>query len=96
MSIRLSDDEAWAVIEAAHTGILTTLRTDGRPITLPVWFVVTDRTVCLTTPATSKKVRRIRRDPRASFLLESGREWRALAGVHLSGRMQEVAGPHAT
>lgn len=89
MSIRLTDDEAWAAIAAAHTGILTTLRADGRPITLPVWFVVRDRTVCLSTPPGTRKVARIRRDPRASFLVEDGKAWRELRAVHLDGIMHE-------
>lgn len=90
MSIRLTDDEAWAAIAAAHTGILTTLRADGRPTTLPTWFVVIDRTVCLRTPVGSKKVSRVRRDPRASFLVEHGEQWRSLFGVHLNGQMRSI------
>lgn len=93
MTIRLTDDEAWAAIEAAHTGILTTLRADGQPIALPVWFVIFDRTICLSTPAASKKVQRIRHDPRASVLVESGQEWQKLRGVHVSGRVYEVSEP---
>ena len=50
VSVRLEPDEAWAVVEAAHTGILTTLRADGMPVALPVWFVVLDRTICLSAP----------------------------------------------
>lgn len=90
MSIRLTADEAWAAIAAAHTGILTTLRADGRPITLPTWFVVVDATVCLRTSAESKKVARARRDPRASFLVEHGEQWRSLFGVHVSGHLETV------
>lgn len=90
MSIRLTPDEAWAFVERAHTGILTTLRRDGFPVALPVWFVVLDRTVCFTTPPSGKKVARVRRDPRASFLVESGKAWTELAAVHLSGRLSEV------
>lgn len=84
MGVRLSEDEAWSVIEAAHTGILTTLRRDGSPIALPVWFVAFDRRVYVSTPPTSKKVSRIRHDPRASFLVESGELWEELEAVHLS------------
>ena len=65
MSIRLTPDEAWDVLGRAHTGILTTLRADGAPVTLPVWFVMLDRAICFQTPARAKKVARIRRDPRA-------------------------------
>ena len=92
MSVRLSDDEAWAVIEGAHTGILTTLRKDGSPITLPVWFVVLDRMICMRTPARTKKVKRIRRDPRASFLVEAGERWAELEAVHLNGTVEIVDG----
>jgi PPOX class probable F420-dependent enzyme len=90
MSIRLSPDEAWEVIDASHTGILTTLRADGSPVTLPTWFVVLDRTICMSTPSQTKKVRRIRRDPRASFLVESGLRWAELCAVHVSGRIDIV------
>ncbi|EUA75273.1 pyridoxamine 5'-phosphate oxidase family protein [Mycobacterium xenopi 4042] len=42
------------------------------PITLPVWFVIDDRTIAMMTPARTKKIARVRHDPRASFLVESG------------------------
>jgi PPOX class probable F420-dependent enzyme len=90
MSIRLSPDEAWGVLEGSHTGILTTLRADGTPATLPVWFVVLDRTICFATPSRTKKVARIRRDSRASFLVESGQRWAELRAVHLSGNVERV------
>ena len=89
--IRLTEDEAWAEIASAHTGILTTLRRDGTPVTLPVWFVADDRTVAMRTPAGTKKVARVRNDPRASFLVESGERWVDLRAVHLSGRVEFVS-----
>lgn len=93
MSIRLSEDEAWEVLAASHTGILTTLRADGCPVALPMWFVVLGRTICVRTPARTKKVTRIRRDPRASFLVESGERWAELQAVHLTGRVDQVDDP---
>ncbi|WP_293001808.1 pyridoxamine 5'-phosphate oxidase family protein [Mycobacterium sp.] len=90
MGIRLTEDEAWEVVQSAHTGILTTLRRDGVPIALPVWFAVDDRTITLTTPSTTKKIARVRRDPRASFLVESGEKYVELQGVHLTGRIEIV------
>lgn len=85
-SVRMSNDEAWAVIERAHTGILTSLRRDGSPISLPVWFVALDRHIFVAGPAHTKKFARIRNDARVSFLVESGTAWAGLTGVHLSGR----------
>jgi PPOX class probable F420-dependent enzyme len=96
MTIRLTLDEAWEVVESAHTGIFTTLRRDGMPIALPVWFVVEDRTVAMMTPAGTKKLARIRHDPRASFLVESGECWAELRGVHLTGRVEIVEDAAAT
>lgn len=90
MGIRLSEDEAWQVLERSHTGVFTTLKADGSPVTLPVWFVTLDRSICLVAPSMTKKVARIRRDPRASFLVEDGERWAELRAVHLSGNVQVV------
>jgi hypothetical protein len=86
VSIRLSPDETWDALAAAHTGIFTTLRRDGMPIALPVWFVAIDRAICLAAPSRTKKLARLRHDPRASFLIESGDRWVELRAVHLTGR----------
>lgn len=93
MTIRFSPDEAWDALSQARTGILATLRRDGVPISLPVWFAVLDRTVCLVVPSRTKKVARIRYDPRASFLVESGERWAELRAVHLTGVIEFVEDP---
>lgn len=92
-NVRLNPDEAWQVVEASHTGILTSLRRDGMPVSLPVWFVVVDRRVYVAGPATTKKFGRLRRDPRVAFLVESGSKWVELVGVHLTGTAREVDDP---
>jgi PPOX class probable F420-dependent enzyme len=90
MSVRMTEDEAWSAIGGSHTGIFTTLRRDGMPIALPVWFVVLDRTIGLAAPSRTKKVARLRHDPRASFLVESGERWAELRAVHLTGTVEVV------
>lgn len=98
-SVRLTPDEAWDVIVNSHTGILTTLRRDGLPVTLPVWFVVDGvggaSSIALRTPSGTKKITRIHHDPRASFLVESGERWLDLRAVHLTGRVEMVDDPDA-
>ena len=89
----MTDDEAWAFLAAGHTGILTTLRADGFPVTLPVWFVVVDRAVLVAGPAHTKKFVRVRRDDRCSFLVEEGERWAELRAVQLTGRAEIVAEP---
>jgi hypothetical protein len=93
VSVRLTDGEAWDVLESSHTGILTSLRRDGVPVSLPVWFVVDDRSVLVAGPAASHKFTRLRRDGRVAFLVESGEAWKDLRAVHLIGRGEVVAQP---
>ena len=90
MGIQLSDEEVWAFTEAGHTGILTTLRRDGRPVSLPLWFVAFDGSVYFSTPSRSKKVARVKNDPRACFLVESGLAWRELKAVMMTGSVDAV------
>jgi PPOX class probable F420-dependent enzyme len=93
LSIRLGRDEAWRVLATSHTGILATLRADGVPIALPVWYVVLDEHIYVGTPAGTRKVARVRRDERVSFLVESGERWAELRGVHVTGAARVVEDP---
>jgi hypothetical protein len=93
MGVSLDDDEVWAYLEGAMTGIAVTLRRDGTPMALPTWFVVHERRIYLRTPARAKKVERVRRDPRGAFLAESGTRWAELTAVHLTGQFSVVADP---
>ena len=90
MSIRLSRAEAWDELANAHTGILTSLKGDGTPITLPMWFVAFDERVYFSAPARTKKIARLRKNPRCSFLVESGTYWRELRAVLVTGNAREV------
>lgn len=78
------------MLAGAHTGVLTSLRRDGAPISLPVWFVVLDRRIYVSGPAQTRKFARVRHDPRVSFLVFSGDRWVDLVGVQVNGRAHEV------
>ncbi len=90
MSVRLSEDEAWAEVAAAHTGIFTSMRADGTPISLPVWFVVLDRRIYVSGPSMAKRLARIGRNPRCAFLVEAGTRWDELRAVHFTGNARIV------
>ncbi len=49
--------------------MLTTLRGDGSPTTVPVWFEWNGRVVAMFCGATSTKLVRLRRDPRVTVLV---------------------------
>jgi hypothetical protein len=59
----------------------------------PLWFVVVDRRIYVSGPARAKRVTRVRRDPRVSFLVESGTHWADLLAVHFTGRVRVVTEP---
>ena len=84
-SIRLSTEEVWEFVAGAVNGTMTTLRRDGMPISMPLWFVAHDRSIFVSTRG--KKLLRLQNDPRASFLVETGEKWAELKAVHFTGRV---------
>jgi nitroimidazol reductase NimA-like FMN-containing flavoprotein (pyridoxamine 5'-phosphate oxidase superfamily) len=90
VGIRLSKEDAWKELSHAHTGILTSLKADNTPITLPLWFVALNERIYFGGPARTRKIARLRRNPRCCFLIESGTYWRELKAVLLTGNAREV------
>lgn len=91
----MTPEERDAFLAAAYTGVLTTLRQDGSPVSLPMWFVMIDRDVHIRTRASARKVGRIARDGRACFVVDSGAAWVDLRSVSISGALCEVSGDAA-
>jgi PPOX class probable F420-dependent enzyme len=58
-----------AFLAATRLGVLMTLRADGSPIGVPVWYEWTGTAVCMFADRNSAKVARIAADPRASLLV---------------------------
>lgn len=96
MSLRMTGDERNEFLEQAFTGVLSTLRQDGAPIALPMWFVVVDGDIHIRTRASAKKVARIERDSRACFVVDSGAAWVDLTSVVISGSLERVTGAAAS
>jgi nitroimidazol reductase NimA-like FMN-containing flavoprotein (pyridoxamine 5'-phosphate oxidase superfamily) len=86
--VRMTEDEIWQFVADAHTGVLMTLRRDGMPIGLPIWFVCIERQLYMRTRG--MKLARLRNDPRAAFLVESGDAWKDLKAVHFTGRAELI------
>jgi nitroimidazol reductase NimA-like FMN-containing flavoprotein (pyridoxamine 5'-phosphate oxidase superfamily) len=87
-SVRMTEDEIWGFLRGGHTGILATLRSDGVPVMMPIWYALVDRRIYVNTRG--KKLTRVRNDPRASFLVETGERWAELRAVHLTGRAEII------
>ena len=67
----LDRQETYAFLaEASRTGKLATVRSDGRPHTAPIWFVVDGDDLVFMTMETSVKARNMRRDPRVALSVD--------------------------
>ncbi len=86
MSVRLDEAEIREFVTNGHTGIFTSLRADGWPVSLPIWYVMLDDHVYVRTRNESKKVVRVKRDDRVCFVVESGKAWKELKSVVITGR----------
>lgn len=84
----MTPDEIWRCVTDSHTGIFVTLRRDGVPIAMPMWFACIDRRIYMQTRG--RKLERIANDPRAAFLVESGDRWVDLKAVHLTGTAELI------
>lgn len=65
----------------ARTLRCATLDADGWPHVVPLWFVVLDEEVWVSTLDRSAKVRHLERDPRATLLLDAGEHLLTLHGL---------------
>jgi PPOX class probable F420-dependent enzyme len=62
------------LLETVRTGKLATVRADGRPHVVPIWFDLdTDSTLYFTTWHTTVKANNMRRDPRISICVDDER-----------------------
>jgi len=62
--------------------ILVSNGKDGHPHPMPMWFAVDiDNCIYMTTFRKSQKINNLRKDPRATLLIESGDEYEELKGL---------------
>lgn len=67
----MSDGERRAFLTTpGRTGVLTTVRPDGRPHAAPIWFLLDGDDLVFTTWETSVKARNLARDRRAGLVVD--------------------------
>ena len=79
--IKLSDAELRELLEGERVAIVSSLGPRGWSHSMPMWFVPRSGEIWIWTYAKSQKVRNLERDPRATVLIETGREYGELRGV---------------
>jgi PPOX class probable F420-dependent enzyme len=84
--IRMTDAEIRDFLRTHKTIILSSIGPDGVPHPMPMWFVSDDDlTISMATFRGTQKIVNLKRDPRVSLLVESGREYSTLKGVVIYG-----------
>jgi PPOX class probable F420-dependent enzyme len=58
-------------LQQPHVGVIATLRSDGRPYTVPVWWLWKDGVVWVTGTYSRVWCKQLRKDPRASLCIEA-------------------------
>jgi PPOX class probable F420-dependent enzyme len=81
------------LLERPRTGKLATVRKDGRPHVVPVWFDLDGDTIVFTTWHQSVKAANIRRDPRVCICIDD--ETPPFDFVQIEGTAELIVDPDA-
>lgn len=89
----MTPGEVRAFLEDGRTLQVASLRSDGRPHLVPMWYVVEEGRVVFRSFTRSQKVVNLRRDPRLTVLVERGEAYAELQGVMIEGTARLVQDP---
>lgn len=89
-SIALTEAEQEAFINEGWTLQVASNGHNGFPHLVAMWYVVVDGKVCFTTFGKSQKIVNLRRDPKITCMLESGRGYAELRGLVIDGNAELV------
>ena len=94
-SIKMNFEEAETYVASRHKCSFATNGHDGYPHVVAMWYTMQDSAIVMTSYARAQKVVNLRRDQRATVLVESGGEYKELRGVMIRGRVELVEGAAA-
>ena len=91
--ITMDRQEIETLCRSRRTAILCSHLPDGNIHAVPMWFLVEGADLVFSTKGKSQKVQNLRRDSRATVLIESGETYFALRGVEMIGHVELVEDP---
>ncbi len=68
-----TDEQRAFLLHGTRTGKMATVRKDGRPHVVPIWFTLDGDTIVFTTGEKAVKAANIRRDPRVCLCVDDER-----------------------
>jgi nitroimidazol reductase NimA-like FMN-containing flavoprotein (pyridoxamine 5'-phosphate oxidase superfamily) len=84
-AIALTDDEQRTFLDEGWTLQVASMGPKGYPHLVAMWYVMMEGKVHFTTFGKSQKVLNLRRDPKITAMLESGRAYAELKGLVIEG-----------
>jgi len=81
--IKLTPDEQRELLETERVVTVASYGPRGWPHVMPLWYVLRGDRIWIWTYAKSQKVKNLERDPRATLLVETGREYQELRGIQV-------------
>jgi len=82
-------------VDARLIAILSTLEADGSIHGVPLWYAVDGDALVFATGSASRKVRNVKRDPRATVVLHDSRPGMEICGASIRGTVEVVEGDAA-
>ena len=93
--IEMSPEEITAFVSSQRTANLATIGATGQPHLVAMWFALIDGVLWFETKAKAQKAVNLRRDSRATVLIEDGLTYNTLRGVSFEGRAEILDEPDA-
>ena len=88
--IKMTASEVEEFLNQERTTTMCTMHPDGSIHAVAMWYALLDGAITVETKARSQKVQNLRRDPRATFLVEAGDRYEELRGVEMVGRARVI------
>ena len=88
--IALTEEEKKAFLDEGWTLQVASIGPKGYPHLVAMWYVVEDGLVHFTTFGKSQKIMNLRRDPKITVMLESGKKYEELKGLVIEGEAEIV------
>ncbi len=92
-AVTMTDAEIADFLAAPRTVVLASIGPDGLPHLSSLWYVTHEQQLAMWTYARSQKVLNLRRDPRATLLVETGQTYDTLRGVAIDATASLLDAP---
>lgn len=89
-SISMTDDERDRYLLDGHTIQIASIGPKGYPHLVAMWYVVVDGIIHFTTFGKSQKVQNVKRNPKITAMLESGKGYSELKGLVVEGEAELI------